>query len=223
MKPLDFALAHPARLQRDSTRFNGSLAANAGSSVIGRISVPLNMLAHVHAYIKAAAGDLRQLTASAVSTGADTATVTAHGLVTGSPVLVSNIAGSNPTGLAANTVFYVRAVDANTLSFFATKAQALANTPLIDITGAGSNVIIVGTVEQAIYELKATIRNRGGLTSLVGALNSLFSAEDVAAWDATITADDTNDAVQVNFTPDATLATRYDAVVEYILAPADAA
>jgi len=40
--------------------------------------------------------------------------------------------------------------------------------------------------EAAGYERVATVRRAGGTTTLVGAVTSVHSAEDVAGWDATI-------------------------------------
>lgn len=69
--------------------------------------------------------------------GTNQVTVTAHGYVTG--LLVDNISttGTLPTGLSLLTDYYIIAVDANTLSFALTLADALAGT-VVTFTSAGA-------------------------------------------------------------------------------------
>lgn len=76
----------------------------------------------------------------------DEITATAHGLTAPSTVdnvaraVVSNSGGALPGGLTASTsyFYYVRVVDANTLTLHKTAAGALANTDRVDITSAGT-------------------------------------------------------------------------------------
>ena len=76
----------------------------------------------------------------------DEITATAHGLTAPSTVdnvtraVVSNSGGALPGGLVASTsyFYYVRVVDANTLTLHKTAAGALANTDRVDITSAGT-------------------------------------------------------------------------------------
>jgi hypothetical protein len=215
----DFTISNPKRLQRQTVQFNGSLAGNAGATTVGRIPILAGLLVYFEAIIKLAAGDTRQLAIESVSAGADTVTITAHGLVTGSPVYVGFLAGGAvPAGLTALTLYYVNAVDANTLKFYTTKANAVtgSGTGLLDITGAGTTPVVIGTVEQAMYHVRGVCRNRNTVTALLGAIVQGLVVEDVAAWDATAVADDANDALALQVTPDATLATRYDIVVEFL-------
>lgn len=65
------------------------------------------------------------------------------------------------------------------------------------------DVLIIGRTQAgatAGYNIRGVIENVGGVTALVGALNVAFANEDVAAWNATVAADDANDAlvIQVN-------------------------
>lgn len=89
------------------------------------------------------------LTITAVDTGANTLTITGHGLVTGDgPAAVRNIGGALPAATPALGPLldrFVIRVDANTLKLAASSADALAGTP-IDITssGSGTNLLEIG-------------------------------------------------------------------------------
>lgn len=79
------------------------------------------------------------LTISAVSSGADTLTVTAHGQATGAgpaAVFVGS-GGVIPGGLAPVTDYWLVVVDANTVKLADSSAHALANVTL-DITSTGT-------------------------------------------------------------------------------------
>jgi hypothetical protein len=78
----------------------------------------------------------RQFTADAAT---DRLTCTAHGIATGTAVDVWSD-GTLPAPLAAGTVYYVRVVDANTLTLHPTAADASANTNIVNITTTGSSV-----------------------------------------------------------------------------------
>lgn len=67
----------------------------------------------------------------------------------------------------------------------------------------------------ACYKRKAAIKNVGGTTSLVGSVETIGTDhEDNASTDVAITADDTNDALQINVTGIAAETWRWVAVVE---------
>ncbi len=75
---------------------------------------------------------------SAPNTTTDAMTATAHGKQTGfGPVRLANSGGALPTGLAAATDYWLIVVDANTVKFASSYANAIAGTP-VDITAAGS-------------------------------------------------------------------------------------
>jgi hypothetical protein len=56
------------------------------------------------------------------------------------------------------------------------------------------------TGSSAAYRIFGAIKNVANTTTLLGALNKTVIGEDVAAWDATVVADDTNDALEVRVT-----------------------
>lgn len=90
-------------------------------------------------------------TVTKVSPSADTVTVTAHGFLTGTKVQLTTT-GTLPAGLATSTNYYLIAVDANTLAFATSQANALAGTK-INITdyGIGTATItgqaVAGTIK----------------------------------------------------------------------------
>ena len=54
--------------------------------------------------------------------------------------------------------------------------------------------------EAAAYEIKGLIANNAGTTAIVGAITKTVIAESDASWDATIVADNTNDAIDIQVT-----------------------
>jgi hypothetical protein len=82
------------------------------------------------------------------------------------------------------------------------------------VTVAG---IINGGSKAAHYSRKVAIKNVGGTTSLIGSVITLGTdVEDDAAYDVTITADNTNDALQINVTGKASETIRWVAHVQGI-------
>lgn len=65
---------------------------------------------------------------------------------------------------------------------------------------------VTGT-QRAAYEITALLKNMAGTTSIVSAAVAPFTAEDTAAWNATLVANDTKDSVDLQVTPDVTLNT----------------
>jgi hypothetical protein len=80
-------------------------------------------------------------TVSAVTTGTDSLTINNHPFNVGERVYISSTAAL-PGGLSALTEYFVIDTDANTIKLAASKADALANSP-IDITSTGSGTIVV--------------------------------------------------------------------------------
>ena len=74
---------------------------------------------------------------NASAIGTNTFTVTAHQFVTGQSVTLTT-SGALPTGLAVSTTYYIIVVDANTISFATTLANAYAGT-VITFTSSGSS------------------------------------------------------------------------------------
>ena len=78
-------------------------------------------------------------TVSSVNISSDTMdTSVNHAFISGDMVIV--YADTVPTGLVNGGFYYVRAIDANTVSFHPTRADAIANTGLINITTSGSGI-----------------------------------------------------------------------------------
>lgn len=83
---------------------------------------------------------------SAVNTGTDTITATAHGLLTGDRFRLRNVGGALPAAtpsLAGATDYFALRVDADNLKICDTNAHALASTGIFDITGSGSGTTTV--------------------------------------------------------------------------------
>ncbi len=80
-----------------------------------------------------------QVAAGDVSVGTDEIAITGHGYLTGDSVQVDVATGATIAGgLATNSVYYVIAVDANTIQFAETAADAVAGTQ-ISISSTGVN------------------------------------------------------------------------------------
>jgi plastocyanin len=89
---------------------------------------------------------------SAPNTTTDAMTATAHGKQTGfGPVRLANSGGALPTGLSGSTDYWLIVVDANTIKFATSAANALAGTA-VDITGAGSGTHTMQATCQALVE-----------------------------------------------------------------------
>lgn len=90
---------------------------------------------------------------SAPNTTTDAMTATAHGKMTGfGPVRLANSGGALPTGLAAATDYWLIVVDANTVKFASSYANALAGTP-VDITAAGSGTHTMQCTMQTLADI----------------------------------------------------------------------
>lgn len=88
---------------------------------------------------------IKSFTNAEVNTGTDGITITSHGIATGTQARVSKATGATmPTGLTEGTAYYVRSVDANTISLHPTAADATGNTNKVDITAAGSGSFYLG-------------------------------------------------------------------------------
>lgn len=84
--------------------------------------------------------------------GTNQVTVTNHGYVTGLSCSLTKTGASFPTGLAASTIYYIVVVNANTLSFATTLANAVAASPtLVPITSAtGSSTVTINVATSAV-------------------------------------------------------------------------
>ena len=78
-------------------------------------------------------------TTSGIDDGTEVITTTGtHPFVTGNVVDYSKEGGSAAVGLTEGTLYYVNDISSNTLSLHLTKADAIADTSRVDLTGAGA-------------------------------------------------------------------------------------
>ena len=128
----------------------------------------------------------------------DEITVTAHGLTVPTTVdnavraMVSNSGGALPAGLAASTsyFYYIRVVDANTLTLHKTAAGALANSDRVDITNNGTGTqTITWTIrvlgEAVIFNATTSkyehgVVGRANLPEMIGATATANGARGAA-------------------------------------------
>jgi len=79
------------------------------------------------------------------------------------------------------------------------------------------NMLIVakdtGNMDGAGYRVVGCIKNNGGTTALVGTVTTTVLGEDQAAWDVAVTADNTNDALDIKCTGAAARTIRWVASV----------
>lgn len=79
-----------------------------------------------------------------VNTGTDVVTTgSAHSYTTGDGVSVLSVGGSLPAPLVATQPYFVRSTGASTVTLHPTKADAVANTNVVDITTAGSGTLTI--------------------------------------------------------------------------------
>lgn len=90
-------------------------------------------------------------TTTDVSSGSDTVTKSAHGYTTGDAIRYMKQGGSVNMGLTDDTTYYVRAVDANTLAFYTTVANANADTSRINLTATGSETHYINSMDAAVF------------------------------------------------------------------------
>lgn len=84
----------------------------------------------------------KSIAVSGQDTGAETLTVTNHGWLVGTQVLSSATSG----GLTANTPYYVRPIDANTITLHTTINNAFSGSSPVNITGT-----VTANLTQALY------------------------------------------------------------------------
>jgi hypothetical protein len=70
--------------------------------------------------------------------------------------------------------------------------------------------------ESAAYEIKGCIDNNAGTTAIVGAVSTNVTAEDTAAWDVLVDADNVNDALRIQVTGEAAKTIRWVAFVRTV-------
>lgn len=112
-------------------------------------SVVTNFLAERSAALEDDA-DAATFTANATT---NQLTMAGHGLATGDGPFTASSSGTLPAPLTATGLYFVEAVDANTLKLASSKKRAVAGTT-IDLTtaGTGTHTLTTATSEKAILE-----------------------------------------------------------------------
>lgn len=126
-------------------------------------------------------------TSAAVSTVADTATITAHGQFTGSKVALTT-AGALPTGLTA-TNYWLIVVDANTVQFASSLANSAAGTA-IDLTtpGYGTQTITPTALATTGAVCKLQVSNDGTNFADVTSATVTITAAGNTYWELCVQA-----------------------------------
>lgn len=119
-------------------------------------------------------------TTNDVSSANDTVTRSAHGYSTGDAIRYMKQGGTAVMGLTDNTTYYVRAVDANTLAFYTSVANANADSSRINLTASGTDTHYINSMDAAVFNDSGgavtinvtdgdtpTIRNGSGATTTV--------------------------------------------------------
>ncbi len=115
-------------------------------------------------------------TSAAVSTANDTITIAAHGMVTGAKIALTT-AGTLPTGVTATTYYMIK-VDANTLQFASSLANAAAGTA-VDLTtpGIGTHTLTPALLVTTGAVAKLQVSNDGtNFTDVTSATVTITSA-----------------------------------------------
>ena len=92
---------------------------------------------------------------STVNTSNDQLTLTAHGQATGTALKYTSSGGTPITGIQVGFTYYMRVVDANTVTLHTTPGNATAGTPTIDLTAIGTGLqtfTVQGTVAPPLID-----------------------------------------------------------------------
>lgn len=121
-------------------------------------------------------------TSAAVSTTNDTITVTAHGMVTGAKIALTT-AGTLPTGVTATNYWMIK-VDANTLKFASSLANAAAGTA-VDLTtpGFGTHTLTPATLATTGAVCKLQVSNDGTNFQDVTSATVTITAAGATYWE----------------------------------------
>jgi hypothetical protein len=128
----------------------------------------------------------KTVASTAVSADNDTITATAHGFATGDCVNVTT-STTLPTGISADTAYYVNRVDAATFKLYDTRAHAVAGgaTGLVNITAAGAgNHTFVSVLGIGSHYLGATLPDNALVIG--GGVEVLTTCTDGDGDDATL-------------------------------------
>lgn len=119
-------------------------------------------------------------TTNDVNATTDVVTEVSHGYATGDAIEYRKQGGSAAIGLTDATTYYVRAVSADTIAFYTSQANAIADTSRIALTSTGTDTHYINSLKAAIYNNSAgavtlnitdgdtpTIRNGAGATTTI--------------------------------------------------------
>lgn len=193
---------------------SGTIAANTSANILRHIAIPLNTVAVVVGRVKAHIG-FNGNSVAITSIAGNVATLAAHGLVTGQPILLGG--GAAPTGLVLGTTYYAISLTANTFSFASTPALAFVPTA-ISLSSAGTTPSIQPVREVAYFEPRAVARNVNGVVSLVGSvIVDNYKDTALAAWASTWTVNNSNSMVGIDLTltGDVNIGNAYEALTEH--------
>ncbi len=212
---------------------NGSVAIGNGSSASGVQSVAIGTLSVASGEDSFALGDRTDATADRCiaiggnSTDTDSADCSAvDSVALGQRILADDIgefafaSGEFAAQSDAHTSIFVlrnSATDATQTELFADGSAGDISVPSDCTIAFRINVVGRRTDaddESAAYFFEGAIDNNAGTTALVGAIGKVIIAEDTAAWDVTVTADDTNDGINVLVTGEAAKTIRWVARAE---------
>lgn len=118
------------------------------------------------------------ITITLVTAATDTLTAVGHGLLTGDRFRLRNVGGALPAStpsLAGVTDYFAVRLDADNIKVAVSSANALAGTPVVDITGVGTGTHIIE------YGLPYCIPN-----ALAAAGTQIKSANDTGTWNSLV-------------------------------------
>ena len=195
--PHDFTIAAP-HIADDYLGIDNT-ETKAGLDNITSISLTNAGTAHRTApTVSIAVPAIRTVATSAVTTAANTITMTAHGMLTGTKLTYQDGSGTALAGLADDTAYFVVVVDANTIKLASSLSNAQAASPTtIGLTGTGNNAqTFQGDTATASATVSATGKVTGVSITAVGSDYQSVPAVTIAA-PATETLDLTDAAVAV--------------------------
>jgi len=204
-----------------STAFGGSSCAGTGSITVGDITTAAGSQSIGVGYQCFATGHQSQAFGYICSTGGGNYSM-AHGINAGSGryAMYAHSAGQFAANGDAQHVRFV--ARRKTTDATATTLMLDGSTTRLTITSGNilfADILISGIKSDgsaaACYKRKVAIKNVAGTTALVGTVETIGTdIEDNAGTDVAITADNTNDALQINVTGIAAETWRWVAVVE---------
>ena len=77
---------------------------------------------------------------STVDIANDKLTITGHGMTTGTALKYVSTSGTAISGITVGFTYYIKSIDANTITLHTTAGNATAGTPIVDLTSTGAGV-----------------------------------------------------------------------------------